>query len=165
MKRITYIALLLSMLVLVGCNTYLPFERKLKVQQGNIVTPHMVAKVKYGMTKQQVSFILGTAVLESTFASSRWDYVYTYQVGNDKMELRRVSIFFNKYGKVRLIQRMNNSGDKHTIPVAHSKKTEKAARHSSVPSEKMQNARSQPSASGKPRARGTQTSSQGATGQ
>ncbi len=166
MKFITKTVLLLSIIAFVGCNNfYLPFERKLKVQQGNIVTPAMLSKVKRGMTKHQVSFLLGTAVLESTFDSSRWDYVYTYQVGNDPMEFRRASIYFNKQHKVTRIQQVNIKADKHIVPVSHSKKTQQAKEAEAASAKQKQptgliGTKTAPSASGKPRAPGAKTTSQ-----
>lgn len=50
-----------------------------EIQQGNIVTPEMVGKLKPGMSKSQVRFVLGTPLITDSFHPNRWDYVYQYQ--------------------------------------------------------------------------------------
>ena len=156
-KQITQFALLLcSLLILSACtNTYLPFERPLKVQQGNVITPAMISQLKKGMTKNQVSFIMGTAVLENTFDEPRWDYIYTYQVGNHPMEIRRVSVYFDKKDKVSRIDQDNITDKEHAIPSSYTKKTEKSSKNSSITSDKSSNNKSAASDAGKPQIKGS----------
>lgn len=46
------------------------------VPQGNDVADDAVAKLKAGMTRQQVRFVLGTPLLTDDFHADRWDYKY-----------------------------------------------------------------------------------------
>ena len=68
---------------------------KLDIQQGNVVTQDMVAKLKPGMTKAQVRFILGTPLITDVFHADRWDYVYRYQKAGTLTEERRVTLIFD----------------------------------------------------------------------
>ena len=68
---------------------------KLDIQQGNVVTQDMVAKLKPGMTKSQVRFVLGTPLITDAFHADRWDYVYRYQKAGTLTEERRVSLIFD----------------------------------------------------------------------
>lgn len=64
------------------------------VQQGNTFDDKQVAQLKVGMTRQQVVFIMGTALLKDTFHKNRWDYLYTYAKGREKTERRLLTLYF-----------------------------------------------------------------------
>jgi outer membrane protein assembly factor BamE len=70
--RKTFLAL--GLLALTACSS--PLVYKLDIQQGNYITEDMVAKLKVGMTRAQVRFVLGTPMLADTFHRERWDYPY-----------------------------------------------------------------------------------------
>ncbi len=76
-----------------GCaNVHFPYV--INVQQGNAVTPDMVAKLKPGMTRSQVRFILGTPLTVDMFRSNRWDYAYEFHQAGTLAKKRRVTVFF-----------------------------------------------------------------------
>jgi outer membrane protein assembly factor BamE len=56
----------------------------------------MVSRLKPGMTRDQVRFIMGTPLVADIFHNDRWDYVYTRvpQRGGGSPEQRRLSVFF-----------------------------------------------------------------------
>ncbi|HTP95688.1 MAG TPA: outer membrane protein assembly factor BamE [Burkholderiales bacterium] len=68
---------------------------KIDVQQGNVVTQDMVAKLKPGMTKAQVRFALGTPMIVDAFHSDRWDYVYRLEKGGKLLEHRKITAVFD----------------------------------------------------------------------
>lgn len=55
---------------------------KMDIEQGNIISVEMVNRVHTGMTKAEVSDILGEPILANVFDPNRLDYVYTYRPGN-----------------------------------------------------------------------------------
>ena len=66
-----------------------------EVQQGNIVNQEMVDKLKPGMTRSQVRFVLGTPLLTDPFHTDRWDYVYFQkQSATAAPEQRRLTVIF-----------------------------------------------------------------------
>lgn len=77
---------------------------RIDIRQGNYVSQDMIAKLKKGMTKDQVRFVLGTPLLKDLFHDNRWDYVYLFQPGKGKdkgkSEERRISVFFDQEGKL-----------------------------------------------------------------
>ena len=73
---------------------------RIDVRQGNYVSQEMVAKLKKGMTRDQVRFALGTPLLKDMFHDNRWDYVYLFQPGKGQSEERRLSVFFDAEGKL-----------------------------------------------------------------
>ncbi|OHX14580.1 outer membrane protein assembly factor BamE [Chromobacterium sphagni] len=62
-----------------GCSSMNPLDwtHKVEIQQGNYVTQDAVAKLKPGMTRSQVRFLLGTPLLTDAFHADRWDYKYS----------------------------------------------------------------------------------------
>ncbi|MFQ5936462.1 MAG: outer membrane protein assembly factor BamE [Acidiferrobacterales bacterium] len=84
------IGLLLLAAFMSGCiRIYLP-----DVQQGNVITQEMVDKLKPGMTRRQVQFVLGTPLITDSFHQNRWDYYYSYKRGKEYRTKRKVSLFF-----------------------------------------------------------------------
>ena len=69
---------------------------KVDIPQGNVVTQEMVAKLKPGMTKSQVRFIMGTPLITDAFHANRWDYVYRNQKAGKLIEERRLALFFDQ---------------------------------------------------------------------
>lgn len=67
---------------------------RIDVQQGNYVTQDMVAKLKSGMTRAQVRFVLGTPLVVDPFRNDRWDYIYLYNKGGRVVEQRHMSVYF-----------------------------------------------------------------------
>lgn len=47
------------------------------IQQGNIINNSELKQIEYGMSKQEVLFILGTPMVIDPFNESRWDYYYS----------------------------------------------------------------------------------------
>ncbi len=88
---------LLMMVTVVGCSTgertIKPF--KLEIQQGNVVTSEMLLKLRPGMTKSQVQFILGTPLLVDSFHTDRWDYFYQLRKQGEIVSQRRVILDFD----------------------------------------------------------------------
>ena len=99
--------LLPSLLLLSACSStpdvtsYLSPYR-IDVRQGNYVTQDMVAKLKPGMSRDQVRFALGTPLVADMFHADRWDYVYRFQPGRGEVQLRRLVVFFAEGKLVRV---------------------------------------------------------------
>lgn len=88
-------AMLIFALLVPGC-TYVPLltPYKIDIQQGNVVTQEMVARLKPGMTRAQVRFALGTPLVVDPFRANRWDYVYVYMKQGVVTEQRRIMVVF-----------------------------------------------------------------------
>lgn len=67
---------------------------KFDIQQGNFVTQQDVARLKVGMSKDQVRFILGTPLLNDAFHTDRWDYVYRLLKADGKVVQSRYTVVF-----------------------------------------------------------------------
>jgi|JI9StandDraft_1071089.scaffolds.fasta_scaffold213428_1 outer membrane protein assembly factor BamE len=67
---------------------------RISVQQGNFVSQEMVSQLKEGMTREQVRFLLGTALLTDMFHEDRWDYPFRMLKPNGEVISSRLAIFF-----------------------------------------------------------------------
>lgn len=89
------ILLLLVASLLLGC-AYLPtLPYKIDIQQGNLVTQEMVEKLKPGMTRSQVRFVLGTPLITDVFHNNRWDYFYYFSPRGSLSEKRKLTVIFD----------------------------------------------------------------------
>ncbi|OYT96641.1 MAG: hypothetical protein CFE49_06175 [Pseudomonas sp. PGPPP3] len=83
-----------GLFALAGCS--FPGVYKIDIQQGNVVTQDMIDQLKPGMTRRQVRFIMGNALISDTFHADRLDYLYSIQPGGGQRLQEHVSIFFNE---------------------------------------------------------------------
>ena len=90
MKSLLIYSLSLVILTLSACSKdKIPGVYRIDIQQGNQVTQEMLSKLEPGMTKSQVSFVMGTPMLIDVFHPNRWDYIYSFHPGNGTREQRR----------------------------------------------------------------------------
>ncbi|MDH4394885.1 MAG: outer membrane protein assembly factor BamE [Limnobacter sp.] len=78
-------------------NNYVPTfikPYKFDIQQGNFVTKEDTAKLKIGMGKDEVRFILGTPLLNDAFHVDRWDYVFRLLKGDGTVVDSRYTVQF-----------------------------------------------------------------------
>ena len=64
------------------------------IHQGNIVTQEMVDQLKPGMNKRQVTFIMGTPLIQDPFHDERCDYLYANEPGGKSRMQKRISLVF-----------------------------------------------------------------------
>jgi len=67
---------------------------KLDVQQGNYLDEQMIAKLKPGMTRSQVRFLLGTPLIADPFHPERWDYLFLDRREGKLVRDRRLTVWF-----------------------------------------------------------------------
>lgn len=95
--RILLVIGICTSLLLSGCSLKrpkLPRVHKLTVQQGNVINQKMIDKLKPGMTRSQVAFIMGEPVVRNAFNNDRWDYVYSIELPGVYSTTQMVSLFF-----------------------------------------------------------------------
>ena len=93
------ITLIAAAVTLSGCSFGLPKLKvprvhKISVQQGNVITQEMIDRLKPGMTRNQVAYIMGEPVIRNTFDEDRWDYLYTIEVPGIFAQQIHVTLFF-----------------------------------------------------------------------
>jgi len=100
MKKVGFV-LLLSLL-LSGCSIFR--THKLDVVQGNVINDRDVCELRTGMSENQVKDIMGTPLLINLFSGDRIEYVYTYQPGYQKRQVKRVSCIFRHGRLIEIIR-------------------------------------------------------------
>ena len=91
LKKITFT---MMVLYLASCASLSPY--KVPILQGNIFDEDDIEKLSEGLSKEQVQFIFGTALIKDPFRANRWDYYYSIQVGDEILDESKLSIFFNQ---------------------------------------------------------------------
>lgn len=96
MRKLNTILLISLLVSATGCATFpFPGVYKQTIQQGNIITPDMVAELHYGMSPDEVMNIMGQPVLTNVFSPQRVDYIYTLEPNHHPMTEQRITLYFN----------------------------------------------------------------------
>ena len=96
MKELTQtIAVACILLLATACETLrFPGVHRINIQQGNVISQNMVDKLKPGMTRRQVQFVLGNPVIDDQLVQDRWDYVYSMKVGGSEPIKVKLQVHF-----------------------------------------------------------------------
>jgi len=93
MRHFLIPVLLLSLAA--GCSSVKIGPHRIDVQQGNALAQENVARLKPGLNRSQVRFLLGTPLVVDPFRNDRWDYVYVYYKAGKLAEQKRITLFFD----------------------------------------------------------------------
>lgn len=69
---------------------------KLPTRQGNVIEQKQLDQLKLGMTREQVTYLMGTPVAASPFRTDRWDYLGYYKSPRGQLSTRTVTLYFDK---------------------------------------------------------------------
>lgn len=72
------------------------------LSQGNLLNAKEISKVKPGMTREQVIFLIGAPVMAQPFDTNRWDYIYVARRDYEKERKYIVSLFFKNNKVVKI---------------------------------------------------------------
>lgn len=106
------IKIILLTLLLASCGLK-PY--KMDIHQGNLITAEMRDKLKLGMSKQQVRYVLGTPLIKDAFHGNRWDYMHRFEHGGKVVEQQRLTLDFEG-DKLQRID--NGDGQIQAAPIA-----------------------------------------------
>lgn len=93
MRHFLISALLLSLVA--GCSSFHFGPHHIDVQQGNVIDQESVARLKIGLNRSQVRFLLGTPLLVDPFHNDRWDYVYVNYKAGKLAAQKHITLFFD----------------------------------------------------------------------
>lgn len=115
MRSVRVLLTAIPLLLISGCADYnwkLPGVYRIPIQQGTVIEQSQVNQLKPGMAKDQVEFIMGSPVVVDPFHSNRWEYLYTFKKGSDRVrEQRHITLHFNDDDKLDRV-----SGDIEAVP-------------------------------------------------
>ncbi len=97
MRTILINLLFASLLLLTSCSLY-----RVDVRQGNELEDDKIAKLKIGMDKKQVTFLMGNPLLTDPFHKNRWDFIHTHRDGYQKTKRKLLTLYFEDGKVVRI---------------------------------------------------------------
>lgn len=101
-------------LSLYGCQSRLLTVYKIDVQQGNALETESVEKIKLGMSKEQVLFVLGNPLIVDSFHPDRWDYIYLFTPGYGDQQRRQLTLIFDRNEIIDIIKHNVDAEDADT---------------------------------------------------
>ena len=72
----------------------MPKPYKIPFDQGHLIEKNKIEQLRAGLTKEQVTFLLGTPSIIDVFHQDRWDYIYFDRVKGEFSEPKTLTIFF-----------------------------------------------------------------------
>ncbi len=88
-----------------GCSVNdLPFVYKVEVQQGNLLTQENLDKIKLGMSKRQITYIIGSPNIIDPFHQDRWEYIFTLKPSRGNYRENKITLLFDKENKLEKIE-------------------------------------------------------------
>ena len=86
---------------------WMPKPYKIPFEQGHLIEKDKIEQLKAGLTKEQVTFLLGTPTIVDVFRQDRWDYVYYDRINGEFSKPKNLTIIFANE-RVREIVSQNN---------------------------------------------------------
>jgi len=88
-------ALTLALSLLGGCSVVERLVYRIDINQGNYLDQKDINTLRYGMNKEQVSYVLGSPMLVEPEYPNTWYYVYYRQPGHNEPEQKNLILTFN----------------------------------------------------------------------
>jgi len=92
-KKLLGYLFVVTLLLTMGCS--MPKLFQVVINQGNLVDQEMMGKLEVGMTESQVQYILGTPLINDTFAPARWDYYTSVSQGDNIFTEIKITLYFD----------------------------------------------------------------------
>ncbi len=103
--RYKLLIIAISVVVLIpGCSMIERFVYCPDINQGNYLSASDVAKIKKGMTQQQVVYTLGTPMLKEPFGQQVWYYIFRQQLKYNKVKQQTITLIFDSNGILVVIK-------------------------------------------------------------
>ncbi|CED72176.1 lipoprotein, small protein A [Aliivibrio wodanis] len=94
------IALPLAVGLLGGCSLLEPLVYRIDIAQGNYVEQEAVDKLRFGMTKKQVQFVMGSPMLVESGYPNTWYYIYNFTKGHNDSIQKDLVVHFDDNGNL-----------------------------------------------------------------
>lgn len=92
LNKIIQILISAALVLSAGCTSFSPY--KMEIRQGNYISPEMRKKIKVGMSRQQITSVLGSPLVTDVYHANRWDYVYRFEEKTQLVEQQKLTIYF-----------------------------------------------------------------------
>lgn len=94
------VAVPLALTMLTGCSLLEKLVYRIDINQGNYVEQSAVNQLKFGMTKEQVRFVLGSPMLIENGFPNTWYYIYYHTEGHNAPIQKNLFAEFNDQGRL-----------------------------------------------------------------
>lgn len=74
------------------------------IPQGNTVDKQKMDRLKTGMDKEQVIYLLGPPLGQNVFRRDRWDYVHYVRKNKELRDVHRVTLYFEGDKLARIVR-------------------------------------------------------------
>lgn len=91
-------ALLCGAVLLSGCSSWV---YRIDIPQGNYLEQKLVDKLRVGMSREQVLFVLGSPVARNPFNDHKWHYLYTIDKAKSDNSRFELVVYFDNDGRVQ----------------------------------------------------------------
>nr|BET44546.1 MAG: outer membrane protein assembly factor BamE [Candidatus Aschnera chinzeii] len=96
-----FITMIICIVILsYGCSKIDNFAYHHPIHQGNYLSINNINNIKLGMTKEEITYLLGSPILEIDNLNEIWHYVYTQSVSNDKYIKKILLLKFDHNNKL-----------------------------------------------------------------
>lgn len=86
-------AIIFTLSFLGACSTFGFYN--VPIVQGNLYEEEDLENLAKGLSKDQVKFILGTAMIQDPFHKNRWDYVNKVTIGDLVISDKKLTLYFD----------------------------------------------------------------------
>jgi len=73
---------------------WLPRPHRIDIQQGNLLSTESIEQVTVGMSKTQVTSLLGVPLTTNQINPNRWEYIYSINRSGGTPDVQRLSLEF-----------------------------------------------------------------------
>ena len=73
---------------------WLPKSYKIPIEQGSLLNQKNLDRLKIGLSREQVKFLLGSPTISDAFHSEQWDYIFYDRKGNSFTTPKKITIIF-----------------------------------------------------------------------
>ena len=92
------VAIPLASTMLTGCSLAEKLVYRIDINQGNYVEQQTIDKLKFGMTKEQVRYVLGSPMLIENGHPNTWYYIYHHTEGHNDPIQKNLFVNFSDTG-------------------------------------------------------------------
>ncbi|WP_299022145.1 outer membrane protein assembly factor BamE [uncultured Photobacterium sp.] len=110
-------ALTLAASLLGGCSVVERLVYRIDINQGNYLDQQDIDKLRYGMNKEQVSYVLGSPMLVEPEYPHTWYYVYYHKPGHNEPIQKNLVLTFNTQNQLTGLSGDYQSGPNFMVPI------------------------------------------------
>lgn len=92
------VAVPLALTMLTGCSVAEKLVYRIDINQGNYIEQQDVNQLRFGMTKEQVRYVLGSSMLVENGYPDTWYYIYYHVKGHGDPIQKNLFVHFNDTG-------------------------------------------------------------------